>query len=372
MFSLSQEQRDEFLQKKSFALSLFEKNTDTEEILKKIYVESMENKSEKQAEVMARQIIETTDLLFSTNDSFNDGQGSAVEKLKLALEEIAPEKKAEVLLGASYVFENIETLAKKGTIRSYPLEKEFNQLEKDGFNEASINALLERAVAAASSEKTAEVLLKAFEKQTDEQILGRAMIDAEGGAKAMAAIDSMIIYTMSVNGNIEGVDPETSVYQITAGVCLDTVLQNIAASEKNGGFIYKVKINTVCSVLLSLLIIAAVTAVFTAFSLAAGFTGNVAFITGALCVSFCSAILIKKSLDIFHNTRIYAKLDVPLVAFPEIALDARDRIRDKINSAAQAEEKEDYFEVNYNADYSWLYNDYGDKLYVSPFDENPI
>ena len=59
MQPLSQEHRDSFLKKKSYALSLFDENTTVEEILKKIYIENMESKSEMQAEVMAQNVIET-------------------------------------------------------------------------------------------------------------------------------------------------------------------------------------------------------------------------------------------------------------------------------------------------------------------------
>ncbi|MBR6619568.1 MAG: hypothetical protein IKK85_04435 [Clostridia bacterium] len=359
MLQLSQEQCDEFLRKRAFALSQFEEGASIKEILKSLYIESMESKSDEQAELMAEEIVEKTDMFFSFYDSLNDAPGNLAEKIDLALSELEPAEKAKMLLQASCVFENISSLAENGKF-----EKEPEQLTVDGIDEATVNTLLERTVAAMQDEKTAEILLGIFADQSREAALGNAFIENRNDPKTMVAVESMIIYTMAVNNRAEGIPKSTTLAQITLGVCLDNALRNIA-NDQGVSAPFAVILRKVAFVLASVLIVAATSAAVIGLFIAAGFVGIEAFLVGALCVLFYASRFIMLAHESFCITESYA-LDTPVVVFPRSSHEVCDRIKSKIHSAKQASEQKRNTEVDDNI----LQNDdFTDRLYNELFDD---
>ena len=363
MLPLLQKQRDEFLQKRAFALSQFEEGASIKEILKSIYIESMESKSEDQAELMADEVIEKTDIFFSVYDSLKDASGGLTEKIDFALGELETEEKAKLLLQASYVFENVECLTGKGGLDSTALEKEIEQLTAGGIDEATVNSLLERVVIAMQDEKTAEVLLSTFACQSRESALGNAFIENRNAPESMIAVESMIIYTMSVNNRVEGIPQSTHLAQITLGVCLDNVLRNIS-NDQGVSIPFAVMLHEIAFVLASILIVAATTAAVVGLFAAAGFIGVEAFLIGVLSVLFYASGLITLAYESFYITESCA-LDIPLVVFPRSSSGMRDKIKSKIYSVKQTVEQ------RYNAviDDELQNDDFTDRLYNELFDD---
>jgi len=359
MLQLSQEQCDEFLRKRAFALSQFEEGASIKEILKSLYIESMESKSDEQAELMAEEIIEKTDMFFSFYDSLNDAPGNLAEKIDLALSELEPEEKAKMLLQASCVFENISSLAENGKF-----EKEPEQLTVDGIDEATVNALLERTVAAMQDEKTAEILLGIFADQSREAALGNAFIENRNDPKSMIAVESMIIYTMAVNNRAEGIPKSTTLAQITLGVCLDNALRNIA-NDQGVSAPFAVILRKVAFALASVLIVAVIATPVIGLFVATGFVGIVAFLIGALCVLFFAGRLIMLAHESFCIAESNA-LDIPVVTFPRSSYDICDRIKAKIHSAKQAADQKRNTEVNDN---TLQDDDFTNRLYNELFDD---
>ena len=335
-----QEQHEEFLRKRSYAQSLFEEDTTIEEILQRIYIESLESKSDTQAEIMANHVVETIDMIFQTRDSLRNNPGSVAQRLNLALDGVSPEQKAEKLMSASYVFENIESLVQNGKLDSAPLKSELEEFIKRGVNESSINSLLERTVSAVSNDKTAEVLLDAFKGHTSEEIRGITLAETKNDPRALLAVDSMILYTMAVNGRLEGVKKDISLFEVTAGVCLADALNTLEYDKREGNRLLREIRENLSFILLSLVIIAAVSAVVAVFFKGAAFVGVEAVLTGILCVAFCSAALIKLAYKFFYNCMNCEGFEIPLVKFSQIANEARDRISSQIQSAELTEVQE--------------------------------
>ncbi len=327
MQPLSQEHRDSFLKKKSYALSLFDENTTVEEILKKIYIENMESKSEMQAEVMAQNVIETIDMIFSTRDSLQNEPGEIIDKLNAALGDFSAEEKAKKLLSASYVFENIETLVKKGKLDTEPLRPMLNDLKKQTVDDDYLYVLLNRTVSAVKNDKTSGTLLKAIPEYKKEEEYGFLLKNEKCDRKTLIAVDSMILYIMAVNGELGSVDKKISLFEVTAGVCLGDTLDKIAIRARKGTITgEKIKEN-IGFILFSILISAVVS--FVVF----GVFGLEEFLIGLLCVALYSCMLIIFSHCLFNNGVALGKLEIPMVKFAEISSEFRDDIKEKIKSA---------------------------------------
>lgn len=328
--------RDEFLQKRSDALALFREGTTTEEILKEIYIDSLEDKTDMQAEVMAQHIIETVSLLSGTYDGLKKSEGSVAEWLDFAFDDFSPEQKAEKLMSVSCVFENIDSLAKKDKLNTAPFAEEFEKLKKKGIDEASINALLNRAAKALSSENTAKTLLGVFAEQTKEEANGIELTDNENDPRTLIAVDSMIIYTMVVNGRIEGIKKDTSLFEITAGIWLGNEIERLKLKldESKGRALREIR-ESLGFLLVSLIIAAVV------FCVAAPFLGPEVAAICALCVFFYSARLIMLAQQFFYScSSCDVSYEIPLVKFPELECKTRDRIKNHLTKKIAAQESE--------------------------------
>ncbi len=370
MPQLTQEQRDELLRKRSYALSLFDENTTTEEILKKIYIESMECKSEEQAELMARHVIKTTDMFFSILDLLKDAPGTINEKLNLAFSDLPAEQKAQALCVSSYVFENIESTAKTGSADEGKLKEELEKITQNGTDEGLISKLIQRTVSAA--EKTKGILTYDLENQSEEEILGRMIADMQYDPKTMVAVDSMIIYTMSVNGRIEDISNDISLFEITAGVCLNNELKNNQYAAENGNIPPEESSDNFLFCVLSAAIVVCVSAftgvVFCSNEVALTIS---ALLIGILCVAVCSDSL--TSLAYIHFNRCVSCniFEIPAVKFQKVMHKLWLKLKEKVATEKETEPETEELDINtiYNEDLDSEYDEYAERLYLSLWDD---
>lgn len=366
MSQLAQEEKDEFIRKRSYALSLFEEGTTTEEILKKIYMENLDSENEDHAELIAKRIIDTVNMLYSTYNSLLDTSGTINEKLMGALSELSAEQKAEVLLSASHVFENLESVINNDETDSTSDKDEFERIKENGADEKTINNLLERLVSAITDEKNKELLLKNHKEQSKEEILGIAKTESKNNRKTTIAIDSMIIYTMAVRGKIKKIPRDTSLFAITSGVCLDNALEDIAyfadtasVKDSDDAFLFWI---------IAALIVICVS-VFTGFILTGGFTvapATTDILIGLLCVAVYSGMLI--SIEYMHFFDCSNIFDFPEINFPEL----KNKISDKIEKSISSVKERENITEELDIDTIYAHDSFEDRIYKSLWDDTII
>lgn len=372
MLQLTQEQRDELLRKRSYALSLFDENTTTEDVLKKIYIESMENKSNQQAELMAQDIIKNVDKIFSIHDLLTDDSGNINEKLNLFFSGLSPEEKAHAFHSVSHTLKNVQSAIESGNTDTTELKEELAQIKENGTDESSLNKMLDDTIFSIKNEDTKDYLLSKCRNQSDNEVLGRVLTNTQNDKKTFIAVDSMILYTMSVNGRIENVPRNTSLFEITAGVCLNNALKGNSYATDNGSISSIQSDDDYFFWMLSIIIVVCVSAfVGTVFSLAEVALTISTMLIGILCVAVYSTSLISLAYTHFYDCVSTNIFEIPVVKFPEFMHKTWDKLKSYINNPLKqtTTEKLDIDTIYVEDNNDLQYNSYEEELYRSLWDD---
>ncbi len=337
MLNLTPEEKIELQKNTAFALSHFDEGADTKDVLKKIYLENMQGKSEKQAELMADSIISTVNNLFNTYEKVCDAKGDTVkEKLSDMLNGFTDEQKAEILMAAKHSFGNIYKIKKGITVDESAL-KAMYQMDSS----KNLETLLDEAVSVMESPEVMGSFSELFSNCSIEDIRARINVNGTFDDRAIAAVQSMIIYTMVKNGHFKDFPEGITIDQTVNAVSTEAFMGTLTIRKEEGTISENDYGMAWLFWMLALLIVAAMIALTAVCFAETAFVAIEAVLIGSLVVVFASALPIMILYMFFSDV-----LNCDVLSLSDKYISVSDSNKEEITSVGS----EDYYteEIIYN------------------------